>query len=399
MTLGRDLSVKAVLNGRVVQHGDDLSIYLSLDDTSTGDNIWSETYDRKASELVALQKEIARDVSQKLQLRLTGEDVQRVTKSYTNDPEAYQLYLRGRFRILRSTTQDNEAARESFQKAIDRDPTYAMAYVGLADAYRAPVAERLPSEALAKSKAAAQKALEIDDTLSDAHAVLGFIIFWYEWNWAAAEAELKRAIELDPKNSEAHNFYAHLLSNSGRHEEALSEARLSRELDPLNLRANALEGQFLIHAGRVDDGIARLNACLELDRDHWMVHLFLTSAYIEKGMMDKAIEEGRKTVEINPHSRSFSYLGYALAKAGREGEAREELKKILAAAEERWVSPYSVAMLYNGLNDREQALAWLEKGVTERDPRMVFLKVEPKWNNLRDDPRFRNLMQKVGFPP
>jgi TolB-like protein/Tfp pilus assembly protein PilF len=399
MTLGRDLSVKAVLNGRVVQHGDDLSIYLSLDDTSTGDNIWSETYDRKASELVALQKEIARDVSQKLQLRLTGEDVQRVTKSYTNDPEAYQLYLRGRFRILRSTTQDNEAAREYFQKAIDRDPTYAMAYVGLADAYRAPVAERLPSEALAKSKAAAQKALEIDDTLSDAHAVLGFIIFWYEWNWAAAEAELKRAIELDPKNSEAHNFYAHLLSNSGRHEEALSEARLSRELDPLNLRANALEGQFLIHAGRVDDGIARLNACLELDRDHWMVHLFLTSAYIEKGMMDKAIEEGRKTVEINPHSRSFSYLGYALAKAGREGEAREELKKILAAAEERWVSPYSVAMLYNGLNDREQALAWLEKGVTERDPRMVFLKVEPKWNNLRDDPRFRNLMQKVGFPP
>ena len=395
--LGSELSVNAVLNGRVIQRGDDLSIYLSLVDTTSGDQIWGEGYERKLADLVAVQKDITRDVSQKLQLRLSGADVQRVIKTYTNDPEAYQLYLRGRYRILKSNQVDVEASIKYFQEAIDRDPTYAMAYVGLADAYRAPVAERLPSEALSKSKAAAEKALAIDDTLADAHAVLGFIIFWYEWNWAAAEAELKRAIELDPKNADAHNFYAHLLSNTGRHEEALAEAKLSRELDPLNLRACALEGQFLIHAGQVDAGIARLKATQDLDPSHWMVHLFLTSGYIEKGMWDAAIEQGRKTVEVNPHTRSFSYLGYALAKAGREAEAREELNKILALSKERWVSPYSTALLYNGLDDREQCLTWLEKGLAERDPRMVFLKVEPKWNNLRDDPRFQKIMKAVGF--
>jgi TolB-like protein/tetratricopeptide (TPR) repeat protein len=395
--LGSELSVNAVLNGRVKQRGDDLSIYLSLVDTTTGNQIWGEGYERKLADLVAVQKDITRDVSQKLELRLSGSDVQRVTKTFTNDPEAYQLYLRGRYRILKSNLVDVEASIKYFQQAIDRDPTYAMAYVGLADAYRAPVAERLPSEALSKSKAAAEKALAIDDTLADAHAVLGFIIFWYEWNWAASEAELKRAIELDPKNSDAHNFYAHLLSNTGRHDEALNEARISRELDPLNLRACALEGQFLIHAGQVDAGIARLKALLELDPNHWMVHLFLTSGYIEKGMWETAIEEGQRTVQINPHSRSFSYLGYALAKAGREKEARDELNKILALSKERWVSPYSNAMLYNGLNEREQTIAWLEKGLAERDPRMVFLKVEPKWNNLRDEPRFQKIMAAVGF--
>ena len=395
--LGSELSVNAVLNGRVIQRGDDLSIYLSLVDTTSGDQIWGEGYERKLADLVAVQREITRDVSQKLELRLSGTDVQRVTKTYTNDPEAYQLYLRGRYRILKSNQVDVEASIKYFQQAIDRDPTYAMAYVGLADAYRAPVTERLPAEALSKSKAAAQKALAIDDTLADAHAVLGFIIFWYEWNWTAAEAELKRAIELDPKNPEAHNFYAHLLSNTGRHDEALSEARLSRELDPLNLRACALEGQFLIHAGQVDAGIARLKATQDLDSDHWMVHLFLTSGYIEKGMLDAAIMEGRKTVEVNPHTRSFSFLGYALAKAGRVREAREELAKIRALADERWVSPYSTALLYNGLGENDQAFAWLEKGLVERDPRMVFLKVEPKWNNLRNNPRFQRIINEVGF--
>jgi TolB-like protein/tetratricopeptide (TPR) repeat protein len=395
--LGTELSVNAVLNGRVVQRGDDLSVYLSLVDTQTGDQIWGEGYERKLADLVAVQKDITRDVSEKLQLRLSGADVQRVTRTYTNDPEAYQLYLRGRYRILKSNQTDVEASIKYFQQAIDRDPTFALAYVGLADGYRAPVSERLPSEALAKSKAAAQKALEIDDTLADAHAVLGFIIFWYEWNWAASEAELKRAIELDPKNADAHNFYAHLLSNIGRHDEALAEAKRSRELDPLNLRACALEGQFLVHAGQVDAGISRLNALLELDPNHWMVHLFLTSGYIEKGMWDKAIEEGRKTVEINPHTRSFSYLGYALAKAGREREAHEELDRILALGKERWISPYSTALLYNGLNDHDKTFAWLEKGLSDRDPRMVFLKVEPKWNNLRDDPRFQKVMMAVGF--
>jgi len=396
-TVGKDLSVKAVLTGRVVQRGDGLSLYLSLVDTETGDQIWGENYDRKLADIVAVQKEITEDVSQKLQLRLSGADVQRATKNYTNDPEAYQLYLRGRHHVLKSTQPDIEIAIKYFQQAIDRDPSYAMAYVGLADAYRAPVLESFPLEALTKSKAAVQKALEIDDTLSDAHAILGFIIFWYEWNWVASEAELKRAIELDPKNADAHIFYAHLLSNTARHDEALKEARLARELDPLNVRTCALEGEFLLHAGHVDEGLARLKSTIELDPNNWMAHLFSTSVYIEKGMFDDAIAEGRKTTEIHPHSRSFSFLGYALAKSGRKREANEELQKIFDEQNGRWISPYSIAMLYNGLDDREQTYKWLEKGLVDRDPRMVFLKVEPKWNNLRSDPHFQEISRKAGF--
>jgi TolB-like protein/Flp pilus assembly protein TadD len=396
-TVGKDLSVKAVLIGRVVQRGDGLSLYLSLVDTDTGNQIWGEDYDRKLADIVAVQKEITQDVSQKLQLRLSGTDVQRATKNYTNDPEAYQLYLRGRHHVLKATTQDIETGIKYFQQAIDRDPSYAMAYVGLADAYRAPGLESVPSQALSRSKAAVQKALEIDDSLADAHAILGFIIFWYEWNWAASEAELKRAIELDPKNADAHLFYAHLLSNTGRHDQALSEAKLAQELDPLNVRTNALEGEFLLHAGHVDEGIARLKATIELDPNNWMAHLFSTSAYIEKGMFDEAIAEGRKTIEINPHSRSFSFLGYALAKSGRKAEANEELQKILDQSRLQWVSPYSVAMLYNGLDDREQTFKWLEKGLADHDPRMVFLKVEPKWNNLRSEAHFQEISKKAGF--
>jgi tetratricopeptide (TPR) repeat protein len=364
----------------------------------TGDQIWGESYERKLADLVTLQKEITREVSQKLDLRLSGADVQRVTKTSTENAEAYQLYLKGRHHLIKSTTPEIEFAIKYFQQAIDLDPGYTMAYVGLADAYRAPGAERFPAEALTKSKAAALKAIELDDTLADAHAVLGFIIFWYEWNWAESEKECKRAIELDPKNSDAHLFYAHLLSNLGRHEEALIEGRLARELDPLNVRTNALEGQCLVHAGRVDEGLARLNATKELDANNWMAHLFTTSAYIEKGMYPEAIAEGRRTNEIQPHSRSFSFLGYALAKSGNREAARTELAKMLVQSKDRWVSPYSVALVYDGLDDHQQALTWLERGLEQRDPRMVFLQVEPKWNSLRSEPRFKKIMRAVGFP-
>jgi len=396
-TVGKELVVPAVLNGRVVQRGDDLAVYLSLVDTKTGNQIWGESYERKLEDLVALQKEITREVSKELNVRLSGADVQRVTKTSTENPEAYQLYLRGRHHLMKTTTPEIEISIRYFQQAIDLDPSYTLAYVGLADAYRAPVTERFPAEALAKSKAAALKAIELDDTLADAHAVLGFIIFWYEWNWAESEKECKRAIELAPNNSDAHLFYAHLLSNLGRNEEALDEARRARELDPLNVRTNALEGQYLLHAGRIDDAIARLNVTKELDPDNWMAHLFTTSAYIEKGMYKEAIAEGRRTNEIQPHSRSFSFLGYALAKSGDRAAARAELAKVLEQSKEHWVSPYSIALVYNGLADREQTLSWLERGVEQRDPRMVFLRAEPKWKNLRGDPRFEKILRAVGF--
>ncbi|HSI87537.1 MAG TPA: hypothetical protein VK918_00650 [Pyrinomonadaceae bacterium] len=396
--IGRRLAVQAVLNGRVVQRGDDITLYLSLVDARTGDQIWGDSYERKLADLALLQKEVTRDVSRNLREHLSGADVSRLTKNYTDDAEAYQFYARGRHHLLKATHPDILASIRNFQQAIELDPGYALAYVGLADAFRAPVAETDPAEALARSKAAAQKAIELDDTLADAHAVMGWIAFWYEWDWEASERNLRRAIELDGNNAEAHLFYSHLLSNTGRHAEALLEARRARELDPLNIRINALEGQYLIHAGQVDEGLARLQATKELDPNSWMAHLFSTSGYIEKSMFAEAIAEGHKTVELSPHSRSFSFLAVALAKAGRQAEARKELQTILNMSRERWISPYSVALVYNALGDREQTLSWLERALTERDPRMVFLKVEPKWNNLRSDPQFQNLLKRLNFP-
>ena len=290
-----DLSVQAILNGRVVQRGDNLTVYLSLVDGRNGNQIWGDQYDRKSSELVTLQNQIAHDVSQKLRARLSGAEEQRITKTYTANAEAYQLYLKGRYHILKLTLSEIQTGISYFQEAIAIDPSYALAYVGLADAYRsALVGDMPPTELLPKAREAAKKAIEIDDTLADAHAELGFIIFWYDWDWQAAENEYKRALQLDPDSLDTHLFYAHLLSNTGRHTEALAEVKRSRELDPLNLRTNALEGQFLIHAGRADEGLARLQKTFEMAPDYYFAHLFAASGYIEKGMFTEAIPEARR---------------------------------------------------------------------------------------------------------
>jgi tetratricopeptide (TPR) repeat protein len=228
--------------------------------------------------------------------------------------------------------------------------------------------------------------------------VLGFITFWYDWKWAEAENHFKKALSLDPENADAHIFYANLFSNLGRHDEALARAKVARELDPLNLRINALEGQFLIHAGRTDEAMDRLRKTLELDPDYWLALFFLASAYTEKGMYPEAVAAARKAGSVYDSPRSVSFLGFALAKSGKQAEARAELERLLKAAKERYVSPYNIAMIYTGLGEREEALAWLERGYRIRDPRLTFLKAEPKWNDLRSDPRFAELVRKVGLP-
>ena len=395
-----ELSVQAIVNGRVVQRGDDLTLYLSLVDARNGNQIWGDQYNRKLSDLVGLQNEIARDVSQKLRARLSGADEQKVAKTYTANAEAYQLYLKGRYHVLKLTLSEIQTGISDFQQAIAIDPSYALAYVGLADAYRSALAGDMPpTELLPKAKAAAQKAIDIDDTLADAHAELGFIIFWYDWDWNGAEKQYKRALQLDPNNADTHLFYAHLLSNIGRHAEALAAVKRARELDPLNLRTNALEGQFLIHAGRTDEALARLQKTFEMTPNYYFAHLFAASAYIEKGMFPEAIVEAHKARELSgpTNSHPMGFLGYALGKSGKQAEAREVLAELLKSASERYVSPYNIALIYNGLGDPDKTFAWLERAYEQRDQKIVFLKVEPKWNNLREDPRFQDLMRRVGF--
>ena len=256
-----------------------------------------------------------------------------------------------------------------------------------------------PKELLPNARSAAQKAIELDDTLADAHAELGFIIFWFDWDWNAAEREYKRALTLDPNNADAHLFYAHLLSNTGRHAEALGEAKRARELDPLNLRINTLEVQFLIHAGQTDEAIARLQKTFEMDPNYYLAHLFAASAYIEKGMYTEAIAEAEKARALTgpTNSHPVGFLGYALAKSGKQTEARALLDELVKSSTQRYVSPYNIALIYNGLGDGGETLTWLERAYQDRDQRIVFLKVEPKWNNLRGDPQFQELMHRIGF--
>jgi TolB-like protein/Flp pilus assembly protein TadD len=399
--VANELGVDAVMTGRIVQRGDNLTISVELVDVRNNKSLWGEKYERKMSELLATQREIAAEITNKLQLKLSGEGEQKLAKKYTDNNEAYQLYLKGRYHLLKLQPSETNKAISFYQQAIAIDPNYALAYVGLASAYRSlAVAGEMPAtEFFPKAKAAATKAIEIDDTLAEAYAALGYVIFRYDWNWNEAENKCERALELDPNSAEAHETYAHLLSSTARHAEALAEIKRARELDPLNLRIGVVEAQFLIYAGQADEALFRSQKIFELDPEFSFAHSFASSAYIEKGMYPEAIAEARKgRVLSGGRSHAIAFEGYALAKTGKQAEARAVLDELLKLSTERYVPPYPVALVYNGLGERDKTFEWLEKGYQHRDARMMFLKVEPKWNNLRDDPRFQELLRKLGFP-
>jgi|SRR5256714_2053377 len=402
LAAGRELGVESVLEGSIQRWGDYIRVTVRLVNVSDGATLWAGTFDEKFTNIFAVQDAIAEKVAGALAPQLGHEEKKLLTKRYTLNAEAYELYVRGRYHALKATPPEIQTAISYFRQAIDLDPDYALAYVGLADAYRSfPLnSDMPPNEFFPRAKAALQKAVAIDDTLAEAHAVLGFTIFWYDWDWGAAEGQYRRALELDPNSADAHLAYAHLLSNTGRHAEALAEAKRARELDPLNLRTNALEGQFLNHAGRTDEALARLQKTFELDQNYLLAHLFAWSVYIEKGMYVEAVAEARRARELNDLSaQPGAYLGYALAKSGKRREALAELEGLLELLAERYVPPYLVALVYNGLGERDEALDWLERGYEQRDPKMVFLLVEPKWSNLHSEPRFQDLLRRVGLKP
>ncbi len=392
LTAGRELGVESILDGTIQRWGDRIRISAKLLRTSDGKQLWAGQFDEKFTDIFAVQDAISEKVAAALRIRLGGKE----KKHSTENVEAYQLYMKGRYHIDKLTPSDLRTSISYFQQAIDIDPGYALAYTGLSQAYGvlAGVGEMSPAEAFPKAKAAVQKALEIDDTLGEAHLALCMGAFNYDWDWQSAEKECLRAIEIDPNNSDFHGNYALVLSNTGRHAEALAEAKRSRELNPLNLAQSALEGQYLLHAGRPDEALKRLQKTSELEPNFWMPHLFAASAYIEKGMFAEAIAEARKEYELRG-GNDIPFGTYALAKSGKRGEARAALKELLKLSATKYVSPYNIALIYNALDERDNALDCLEKGYEQRDPKMTFLKVEPKWNNLRLDPRFISLLKRM----
>ena len=398
--LGKELNVQAILNGRVVQRGNDLSFHIELVDVETETALWSGDYSRSMTNLVTLQSEIGRDVSQKLRSKLSGAEVQRVTKDYTANAEAYQLYLKGRFLVFKLTPPDVLQAISYFQQAIQLDPNYALAYVGLSEANRTLVlgAEVGSPEFLTRAKGAAETAVKLDDSLAEAHTALGASMFWHDWNWIEVENQYKRGLELNPNSVDALMFYAHLCSVLGRHDEAIAKINRARELDPYAPFLNTLSGQFLENAGRFDEALIRLRETYDLAPGFWFPHLFASAAYMNKGMFAEALIEARHAKELSrAQTISTAHEAYALAKLNRTDEARALLDELLKLSKEKFVSPYHLAMVYNGLGDKEQSLNQLERGFELRDPKMVFLKVDHSLDNLRGDPRFVRLMQRMGF--
>jgi serine/threonine-protein kinase len=397
---GRDLNVRAVVSGKVTQRGDALAVQADLVDTANGSQIWGDRYDRKLADIQTVQEEIARAISEKLRLRLTGEEKKQLTKRYTEDVEAYQLYLKGRYAWEKRTESGLRQSVEFFRQAIDKDPGFALAYAGLADSYVVMNSYSLmsPAECFPRARAAAIKALEIEDGLAQAHATLGYVLRTYEHDWPGAESEFKRAMALDPKYATAHFWYALSLGASGRSEEALAEIRRARELDPFSGIIQANVARLLVYARQYDRAIEEGRKAIEANPNFGAAHRWLGYAYAAKGMTSEAIAESQVTAKLYEGTPVGLYaLGRAQALAGRRAEALQTIEELKALAARQYVGPSLVAMILTVLGDKDQALDWWERAYEDRDFYVLFINVDPLCDPLRSDPRFAELLRKIGL--
>jgi len=341
-----------------------------------------------------VQDLISERVAAALHIRLTGEEKMRSTENV----EAYQFYVKGRVHTERLILPELRKAIGYFERAIALDPNYALAYVGLAEAYlRLALVNNIPAaEAMPQAKAAALRATEIAPRNADTFSTLAWIVFWYDRDWQAAEKYCLRGIKLNPNNPFVRMVYAHLLSKVGRHAEALAEIRRARELDPTSTINQAIEGQILLFAGKADESLDTLKIINETNPNFWLSYLFISRVYNEKQMHAEAIAALAKARELFPANKeATALLGYALAKVGKLPQARAVLDELRQSSNQEYVAPYNLAMIHNGLGESEKALDYLEKAYAEKNVLMVFLKVEPKWNNLRSDPHFISLLKRM----
>jgi serine/threonine-protein kinase len=401
--VGKELNVQAVLNGRVVQHGNDLTLHIELVDVNTETALWKEDYNRSMTNLVSLPGEIARDVASKLRLRLSGTDDQRLAKNYTANPEAYQLYLKGRYYWNKRNEESLKKGIDYFQQALSKDPNYALAYSGLADSYSALgaifISALPPRVAMQNMKAAALKAVELDDTLAEAHTSLADAKFRGDWDWAGAEREFKRALELNPNYAEAHEYYSQYLVAMGRFAESIAEGKRGQSLEPVSPRASAILGLDYYFARQDDQAIEECQRALDLDPNFLFARWFSGLAYANKSMSERAIAEAKKAVELSGHGAgAVGGLGYVYATLGRRVEAHQALDDLEQLAKRRYVSPYGAAAIHARLGDKDAAFEWLEKAYQDGAYGILFLKSAPEWDGLRSEPRFQDIMRRVGLP-
>src|SRR5438309_7529798 len=404
--VAKELGVEALVMGRLIQRGDDVSVSAELVDAREDKQLWGEQYSRKLDDIHSVQQEIATAVSGNLRVRLTSEEKTRLNKSSATNPEAYQLYLKGRYHANQTTAAELKKGVEYFQQAIDKDPGYALAYAGLADSYSSLGGGWMylsPSDSLPKAKSAAMKALELDDTVAEAHTALAYVLFYADFDWASAEREFKRAIELNPNSALSHSRYSECLKTRQRFTESLAEAQRAQDLDPLSPDIVSQLGAVYFFTRRYDEAIAQYQKALELNPNIAVIRAALATAYAMKHMYGEALAEFDK---IPAQDKSVSaenqfvaaVHGWTYAVAGRQREALEIANRLKELSSHGFVDYYMTAGIYSGLNDKDEAFRLLEKAFEQRLPDMQYLGIDPLFYGLRSDTRYADLLRRLGLP-
>jgi serine/threonine protein kinase/tetratricopeptide (TPR) repeat protein len=403
--VGRELGVEALVTGRVVQRGDDLSVSAELVDAREDKQLWGKQYSRKVADTGSVQQEIATAISENLQLRLTSEDKTRLAKSSVTNPEAYQLYLKGRYLANQTTAEELKKSMEYFQQAIDKDPGYAMAYVGLADSYNwlgGGLNYLPPGETHPNAKAAALKALELDDTLGEAHAALAYDEWFYDRDWPSAEREFRRAIELNPNSAISHQRYSECLLTRSLFDEGINELKRAQELDPVSTQGLGGLGHAYLIMRRYDESISYFQKALDLYPNAAFIRAQLAWSYAAKGMYPQALAEYDKIAVPDKGVATENQLvadglGWVYAVSGRRADALKIAKGFTDLSSHAYVDFYQLATIYAGLGEKDEAFRLLEKGYEERSAGMPYLAVDPFWDGMRSDPRYADLLRRMGL--
>jgi TolB-like protein/Tfp pilus assembly protein PilF len=397
--IGKQLGVAHVLEGSVQKAADNVRVRVQLINAATATHLWAESYDRKLTDIFAVESEIATKVAGALRAKLTRPEQNALSVRPTENPEAYQRYLLGRYFWNKRTATDFEKAIEYFNQAIEKDPNYALAYAGLADAYvlLSAYGEGRPNDTFPPAKAAAMKALELDPTLGEAHAALGMALFAYDLKFAEASREFQRAIKLNPNYATAHQWYAECgLIPFRKFDEAVAEVKRALELDPLSVIINADVGSVLGHAGRYDEAIAQLRKTVEMDPNFYYARWQLGEALEIKGFNEEAATQYKKAIELNDDPLPRALLGHLYARTGRRVEAREILRQLRELSKQRYVLAFNLALVHIGLDEKDAAIDLLEQAYEQRDGYNIgYIKIDPSLDPLRGDPRFEALVQKV----
>ena len=399
--IGRELNVRAVLTGRMMQSRGSLRIGAELVDVATGTQLWGAQYNRQPGDIFVVQDDISNEISEKLRLQLTRAEKKRLVRRHTENAEAYRLYLKGRHHWNRWTEEGFHKAIEYFQQAIDKDSSYALAYTGLADSYVLLGWNSYlpPKEAFPKGKAAAMTALQLDPDLAEAHTPLAALLWLYDWQWEEAQTEFKRSLELGPNYATANHWYAEYVMTMGRHGESMARMKNGQELDPLSLIINVAVGWGLYHARRYDEAIEQLRRTVELDPNYPVTYWILGLLLRKTGCYEPAIAEGEKGVKLSGGSPLMrAALAHTFGTAGRRKEALQILDDLTTLAKQKYVAPYFFAGIHIGLGENDRAIDYLEKSYEEHSHWLIYLHIDPSMDGLRDNPRFQHLLQRVGLP-